>query len=157
MKKIKVYRDDTLLWEKVMVASSFFSRLVGLLNRSSLESSEGMFFKQAPAIHTIGMRFPIDVLFLDASRRVAKVLQQVKPNRILPYIKSQYTIELTAGQSEEKKIQPGETLRWEEGQVLLEYALIISVFVITIVILFPSFASNVSDYMHDLIDFVLDL
>ena len=157
MKQIRIFRDDTLLWQKVLVANSFFSRLVGLLNRSSLEPSEGMFFYKAPAIHTIGMRFPIDILFLDASRCVAKVLQQVKPNRILPYIKSQYTIELTAGQSEEKKIRTGEMLHWEEGQVLLEYALIISVFVIAMVILFPSFAGAVSDYMHDLIDFVLDL
>jgi len=157
MKQIRVYRDDTLLWHRVLVANSFFSRLMGLLNRASLEPSEGMFFNKAPAIHTIGMRFPIDILFLDASRRVAKVLQQVKPNRILPYIKSKYTIELAAGQSEEKKIQPGETLRWEEGQVLLEFALIISVFVIALAILLPLFAGTVSDYIQSLMDFVIDL
>jgi len=157
MKQIRIFRDDILLWQRVLVANSFLSRLIGLLNRSSLEPSEGMFFHKAPAIHTIGMRFPIDIIFLDASRRVTKVLQQVKPNRILPYIKSRYTIELAAGQSEEKRIQPGETLRWEEGQVTLEFALIISLFIITMIILMPLFASTVSDYIQALLDFVIDL
>ena len=157
MKQIRIYREDALLWQKVLVANSFFSRLIGLLNRSSIEPSEGLFFKKAPAIHTIGMRFPIDILFLDASRSVAKVLRQVKPNRILPYITSQYTIELAAGQSDEKKIRTGEILRWEEGQVLLEFALIISVFVIAMAILFPLFAGTVSDYIQSLMDFVIDL
>jgi len=157
MKQIRVYREGALLWQRVLVANSFLRRLIGLLNKSSLEPSEGMFFYKAPAIHTIGMRFPIDILFLDASRCVVKVLQQVKPNRILPYIKSQYTIELSAGQSEEKNIRLGERLHWEEGQVLLEFALIISVFVVAMAILFPLFAGTVSDYIQSLMDFVIDL
>lgn len=157
MKQLRVYREDTLLWPKVHVARSFFQRLIGLLNRSSLDKSEGLLFYKAPAIHTIGMRFAIDILFLDASLCVIALFQHVKPNRILPYVSSHCTVELLAGQSEEKGIQPGVKLHLEEGQVLLEFALIISVFVIALAVIFPLFSDTISQYIQSIWDFVTDL
>jgi len=157
MKRMRVYRADTLLWPKVLVAKTFFQRLIGLLSRSSLETAEGLLFYKAPAIHTIGMRFTIDIVFLDAALCVTKMMQYVRPNRILPYVPSHVTLELAAGQCEEKEIQIGDVLRLEEGQVLLELALIIAVFVIALAVIFPLFSNTISQYIQSIWDFVTDL
>jgi hypothetical protein len=156
-RQIRVFRDNTLLWSNVLIAGSFFQRLVGLLNRGELSSSEGLLFYKAPSIHTFGMKFSIDVLFLDAFRCVTAVHHRVKPNRVLPYRKSRFTLELLAGQAEEKGIKERDQLRWEEGQVLLEYVLIISVFMIALIVIFPLFTETISRYIQSIWDFVVDL
>lgn len=53
--------------------------MVGLLNRASLEEGEAMLILQCSAIHMIGMRFAIDVVFLDAERKVLKTVADVRP------------------------------------------------------------------------------
>lgn len=42
-----------------------------------------MLLNPCSAIHTLGMRFPIDVAFLDASGRVVRIHRNVPPNRLL--------------------------------------------------------------------------
>jgi len=157
MKHVRIYHDRDLLWDDVKIARSFFSRLIGLLSKTSLDSSEGMMFYRAPSIHTYGMKFPIDILFLDSTGKIHRIFHDVKPNRIVPYVRSWVTIELKAGQCVEKQLQPGDDLHWEEGQVMVEYALIIAVLVLTIVVLYPLLADIVTQSLQSILDFLVDL
>lgn len=63
--------------------SGFFARLTGLLARSSVSSDEGVWIDSCAAIHTLGMRATIDVLFLDRDGSVLRIERQVRPNRLL--------------------------------------------------------------------------
>ena len=67
---------------RVVFADTFFSRLVGLLSRRALSYQEGLLLYPCASIHTIGMRFPIDVLFLDKKNKVLGVADGVFPNRL---------------------------------------------------------------------------
>ena len=58
------------LGQKVRVASTLMARLVGLLSTSSLGSGEGLWLEPCSSIHTFFMRYPIDVLFMDADGKV---------------------------------------------------------------------------------------
>jgi len=71
--------DNTSL--NIRVADTFFSRLVGLLSRKSLSDTEGLLLKPCGSIHTIGMRFSIDVLFLDRENKVLGLADNVQANR----------------------------------------------------------------------------
>lgn len=157
MKHVSIYRKDTLLWKKVWLANSFFKKMIGLLSKSSLDSSEGMLFYKAPSIHTIGMKFPIDILFLDSANKVTRIFENIKPNRLLPFVKSTYTLELQANQSAEKQIKPDDVLRWEDGQVLVEYALIMAVFVLAMIIMYPLLAETVENVFQSVWDFIIDI
>lgn len=157
MKHVRIYRYQNVLWEKVTIARSFFARLIGLLSKTNLDSSEGMLFYKAPSIHTFGMKFPIDILFMDITGKIVRIFSDVKPNRIIPYVKSWATLELKAGQCVEKQIQPGDLLHWEEGQVMVEYALIIAVLVLTIVILYPLLSDTVTQSLQSIWDFLVDI
>lgn len=66
---------------QVAIANSFISRLVGLLSRRQLPDSEALLLVPCASIHTIGMRFTIDVLFLNRENRVLGYSDNVLPNR----------------------------------------------------------------------------
>jgi uncharacterized protein len=66
----------------VRIADTFWSRLIGLLGRRSLGLGEGLLLDPCSSIHTMGMRFSIDVVFLDRAGRVLGFADDVVPNRV---------------------------------------------------------------------------
>jgi len=67
---------------RVQVADSFWQRLIGLLAHTVLGDDEGLLLVPCSGIHTLGMRFTIDVVFLDRQNRVLGFADAVPPNRI---------------------------------------------------------------------------
>lgn len=68
----------------VSLADTSFRRLRGLLGRWSLRSDEGLWVMPSKAIHTVGLFFPIDVIYLDGSCRVVHLIEHLKPFRVAP-------------------------------------------------------------------------
>lgn len=66
---------------RVELANTFWSRLVGLLGRPVLEPGCGLLLQPCTSIHTLGMRFSIDVIFLDRASKVTGFADAVPPNR----------------------------------------------------------------------------
>jgi uncharacterized protein len=80
------------------VAATPWSRLVGLLGRRGLEPGEGLLLRGEQAIHTFGMRFTIDVVYLDRDARVLRALHRLGPQRLGPFLReSRDVLELPAG------------------------------------------------------------
>ena len=73
----------TLHGIKIEVADSFPKRAKGLLGRDSLPSGEGLLIPRCNAIHTIGMRFPIDAEFLARDGSTVCVVRDIPPGRPL--------------------------------------------------------------------------
>ena len=87
-----------MLAERGIVAARSWTRLRGLIGRASLERGEGLLLLGTKGIHTIGMRFSIDVLFLDEDGRVIHLICALKPYQISPLIgNSAMVLELPAG------------------------------------------------------------
>jgi len=64
------------------VGDTQFARLRGLLGRRELKSDHGLWLVPCQGIHTIGLLFPIDVVWLDADHRVVHVTEYLQPFRI---------------------------------------------------------------------------
>lgn len=80
------------------VAETWWTRLKGLLGRPSLQPGEGLLLRGEKAIHTIGMRFPIDVLFLDSAHRVVHLIPTMGAQRFSPFVaRASDVLELPAG------------------------------------------------------------
>lgn len=80
------------------VADTFFTRLKGLLGKKELPQGEGLWIKRCNSVHTFGMQFPIDVVFLDKERCVVGLAKTLRPNRISRlYSSASSVIELPAG------------------------------------------------------------
>jgi uncharacterized membrane protein (UPF0127 family) len=83
---------------KVAKADTSASRNKGLLGRESLAADEGLWIVPCPMIHTFFMKFPIDVLFLDADLKVRRVIEDLRPWRLSPWVLSARSVlELKGG------------------------------------------------------------
>ena len=88
----------TTLAEEVRLADTPGSRLVGLLQETRLEPGAGLWVYPSQAIHTFGMRFPIDVAFLDRHLRVKRIYHQLVPWRWTRFVwRAQSVLELAGG------------------------------------------------------------
>ncbi len=67
---------------KLIIADNIFSRLKGLLGKKTMLNGEALLIKPCKGIHTFGMQFPIDVIFLNKRNRVVALAKNVEPNRM---------------------------------------------------------------------------
>ncbi len=74
---------NRVICERALVAGTFLTRLVGLLGRGALPSDEGLWIVPSTGVHTIGMRFPIDIVLLDAQLQVLEVHRGVPSRRFV--------------------------------------------------------------------------
>ena len=102
----------TVVADRVRVASSARDRTVGLLGRHSLDPGEGLWIEHAPSIHMFFMRFAIDAIFVSAEGRVAKVVPNLKPWRVVWWARgARDCLELPAGVAARSQTQAGDELR----------------------------------------------
>ncbi len=66
---------------EAMIAEGYFSRLVGLLGktRSWARPGRGLWIIPSHGVHTIGMLFPLDLIFLDRNKVVVRTEEHVSP------------------------------------------------------------------------------
>lgn len=75
----------TVLAERAQRADRLLLRLRGLLGRRGLAPGEGLLITPCQGVHTLGMRFPIDVVYIGRDLRVVGVAALVPPNRWGPW------------------------------------------------------------------------
>jgi len=72
-----------VLGTRVRKARTFRERLRGLLGTKGLADGEGLWLDPCGSVHSFGMGYPIDVLFLDRSGEVVGLVSSLAPNRIV--------------------------------------------------------------------------
>ena len=107
--------DGAQLCARCAIADRPWTRLRGLLGRSDLPEGEGMLFRRTGSVHTMFMRFPIDVVFLDAGLEVLSVRESVPAWRAVKQRGARVTLELAAGEAARVGIEPGITLSLDAG------------------------------------------
>ncbi|MDR5658925.1 DUF192 domain-containing protein [Serpentinicella sp. ANB-PHB4] len=108
--KIINERNNEIVASKVVLANTFWGRLKGLLGRENLEIGEGIVLYPCNAIHCFGMKFNIDLIFLDKNKKVIKMLKNIKPNERASCKEASYVVELKSGSLTSKEIDMGDTL-----------------------------------------------
>jgi uncharacterized protein len=93
---------------QIVVATTFFQRAFGLLGRSKLGSSEGMYFPGTSSIHTFGMSFPIDLVYLNKEEEIIEIRQSMQPFRFSWCRGAQSVCELAPGAVAELGLQKGQ-------------------------------------------------
>lgn len=101
-----------LLAGRIRVAGTSGSRRHGLLGIDQLESGSGIWIAPCEAIHTFGMKIPIDVLFLDRELRVKKLVWALAPRRLSISLLAHSVLELEAGAIDRSSTSLGDRLRF---------------------------------------------
>jgi uncharacterized protein len=113
-KKLLNLTRQTLIAEAIAVAEGPGERAKGLLGHKTLPDGEGLLMEPCESIHTFFMRFPIDVIFVDAQNRIIKLYHALKPWRISGvYFRAKYCIELPAGTLAAAKTEQGDSIKLE--------------------------------------------
>jgi uncharacterized membrane protein (UPF0127 family) len=101
----------TWLATKVRKADSFLTRLIGLLKRTTLGPEEALWLTPSKGIHTIGMKFPIDVAFLDKGNVVVGIISGLVPYRITAVrLRGHSVLELPKGTLNKSRTEIGDQL-----------------------------------------------
>jgi uncharacterized protein len=93
-------------------AASTSERLRGLLGRDGIEGA--LVLPRCRWVHTIGMRFPIDVVYIDAAGVVVKVQHLARHRVALPVWSARTVIEAEAGAVERWALRPGDVVEVRE-------------------------------------------
>jgi uncharacterized protein len=105
-----------ILGSRVRTATSFSRRLKGLLGTRELRRDEGLWIVPCTSIHSFGMRYAIDVLFLDAAGEVVGLFPAVSPNRLIrPVPRAVGALELPEGTLEATGTERGDRVEFVEA------------------------------------------
>jgi uncharacterized membrane protein (UPF0127 family) len=96
--KLLNQRTGCVIATDVEVASTSAQRRRGLLGRDGLAAGAALVITRCNSIHTIGMRFAIDVAFVDSSGRVRKIVRGLRPWRMAISLLASTAIEFAAGE-----------------------------------------------------------
>lgn len=98
---------------EVSITETARERMRGLLGRDTLASDQALLLKHCGSVHTFGMRFAIDVLFLDRHQRIVAVHHNVSRRRMLFSFRANQTLELPAGCARNLELIVGDSLAFE--------------------------------------------
>ena len=103
----------TCLASKTELVRSILKRMKGLIGRSADAFSQGtgLWIVPCNGIHTFGMRYPIDVAYLESKERVLRVYHRLAPFRLAALmLNAQSVLELPAGTLGETQTEVGDVL-----------------------------------------------
>ena len=107
-------RTGAALAVRVERASSMLGRMRGLLGRSELPEGDALLIAPCASIHTLFMRFRIDVVFLSRELRVVRAISGLHPWRATRFHRgAAMAVELPEGTVARTGTREGDVLELE--------------------------------------------
>ena len=103
--------QQDLLVRDLELAEDSRARNRGLIGHSPLGTGQGLLIKPCGWIHTFGMSFPIDVIYVGKDSRVVALSENLPPRRIdRPVLRARFVVEMAAGAIHETGVRVGNRL-----------------------------------------------
>jgi len=103
---------ETFVVTEAQVADSYFTRLVGLLGKGKrwAQLGNGLWIVPSSGVHTFGMLFPLDLIFLGKNKEVVRVEEHVRPFRLRVLLKAASVLEVPPHTVFRSRTQVGDQL-----------------------------------------------
>ena len=112
--KVRNVNKNRILGDGIRKTSSLFLRMKGLLGAESLSPGEGLWICPCNSIHSLGMAFEFDALFLDAGLRVVALYRRFPKNRLSRiYWDARGVLELPEGTIERTGTEVGDEIEFQ--------------------------------------------
>ena len=109
--RIRNKTKETIIVENAIMGDTFWRRLIGLMGKAELEDNSGIILTPCNSVHTMFMRFPIDVIFLNNKLEVLLIKQNLRPWSISPIVAgAKYVLEVNVGKTLESRTEVGDTI-----------------------------------------------
>ncbi|MCH8079143.1 MAG: DUF192 domain-containing protein [Proteobacteria bacterium] len=118
MKVGSISRQDNqqCLLNNVMCTSNPFEKMRGLLGRPPLQKHQALLITSCASIHTFGMTYPLDLVFLNKHWQIKKIIQSLVPWRMAWSFGSCMVLEMKSGTIESLNLDTDMQLLWEEKE-----------------------------------------
>jgi len=113
--------QSTVVAELAEIADTPAARKRGLLRHDEFLPGQGLWIVPSSGVHTWGMKFDIDLVYLDRKRRVRKVRSDVKPWRMSMCLGAHSVLELPAGTVTRTATRPKDQLAFRFGEGKVKY------------------------------------
>ena len=116
MAKLRVSNQtrNVMLAERADIADTSAKRRTGLLKHTGLEPGEGLWIAPCEGVHTFGMKFPIDVIFLNKNKKILKTRPNMVRGRMSLSLLAHSVLELPAGTLAATGTAAGDQLEFEK-------------------------------------------
>ena len=113
-REIKMQLNGVPFLDRAEIAESMLDRMRGLLGRDALLPNHGLLITHCPSIHMVGMRFPIDAIFIANDGEVVRITRDIQPGRLMVSGGSgaRLTLEISTGWLDADAIKPGDRITW---------------------------------------------
>ncbi len=91
---------------------TLLERSRGLLGRDPLAAGDGLLITPCNAVHTFGMGYPIDLVYVARDRRVRKIVSGLRPRRLSWCPGAHAVLELAAGAAARLQLNEGLRMEW---------------------------------------------
>lgn len=99
---------------QVKIANTWWRRFLGLMFQTTLQKQTALWLIPCGGIHTIGMLFTIDVVFLQKNGEISRIAENVRPFRLRFAPKRTYSVlELNAGEAKSLGLKLGQIFKFE--------------------------------------------
>ena len=106
-----------MLADRAGIADTSATRRTGLLKHTGLEPGDGLWIAPTEGVHTFGMKFPIDVIFLTRNKKILKIRPNMARGRISLSLRAHSVLELPAGTCEATGTVKGDQLNFERYDI----------------------------------------
>jgi uncharacterized membrane protein (UPF0127 family) len=99
---------------RLRLAVNPWTRFRGLLGTPPLAADQGLWLEPCNSVHMLGMRYPIDVVYLDRTGTIVRILPHLRPWHLGPIVfGARSVVELPDGAIKRLDIRLGRQLRYE--------------------------------------------
>lgn len=110
--QLKLLLNERVVLSEMLMAEKFTSRLFGLMFKRDMPAGAGLMIPKCNWVHTLFMRFPLDIVYLNSDMSVCHIDEHVDPWRFcLPVLKASSVLELNAGSASDLELKKGDILR----------------------------------------------
>ena len=96
--------------QELWLAATFWRRLKGLLGTKELLPGQGLLIRPCNSVHTIGMAYALDVVFLSRDFQVLRVVENLRPRRFACHFAAHQVLELPGGTIASCSLEAGQYL-----------------------------------------------
>ena len=115
MKSGALYLGERCLLPRVWKTTTAMDRMRGLLARPPLKEDEGLLIEPCGSVHTVGMRYSLDLMFLGRDWKIKKIVHGLAPLRLSVGFGAFRTLETAAGVLAGMALRKGDVLVWREA------------------------------------------
>ena len=112
--RVRNLTRNTILAESADVADTSSKRRTGLLKHERFDRGQGLWIVPCEGVHTFGMKFPIDVVYLSKKRQILKLRENMPARRMSLCLRAHSVLELPAGTVAATGTVRGDQLEFEK-------------------------------------------